>query len=51
MTTSAIYRKQFRYSIITDNGAEIRKLFTLKVAIAFAIAEEAIILKRKILGP
>jgi hypothetical protein len=39
--------KQFRYSVIHECGTEMRKFYTLKVAIAFAICEEAIILKRK----
>ncbi len=49
MTTMPINsQKQFRYSVIKDTGAEMRKFYTLKVAMAYSIDEEAIIMTRKV---
>jgi hypothetical protein len=37
-------QKKLRYSVLSESGKELRKFYTLKVAIAFALAKEAIIL-------
>jgi hypothetical protein len=40
--------KQLRYSVICETGTELRKFHTLKVAIAYSIVKEGIIIARKI---
>ena len=39
-------KKRLRYSVVHENGSELMKFYTLKVARAFAINEEGILLMR-----
>ena len=49
MTTIMINRqKRLRYTVVLENGGELMKFYTLKVARAFAINECGIILNRKL---
>ena len=49
MTTIMINKqKRFRYSVILENGKELMKFYTLKVARAFANDEDGIIMNREI---
>ena len=41
-------KKRFRYSVVLENGIELMKFYSLKVARAYAINENGIILNRKI---
>lgn len=40
-------RKQLRYSVMNQDAKELRKFYTLKVAIAYAIQEDGIIMCRR----
>ncbi len=49
MTTMIVnHKKQFRYSVFREDGAEMKKFFTLKLTSAFANSEDARIMNRKI---